>query len=118
MAKGFNPFDAYAVENKTVHIEALNADVTLRELTIAESDSFNKRLLKGYTGKGEPTVDMEEATKINYEKVALAMIEPKMTVEQLQALPASAGKAIQEIVKHIDGREDDELEEATEGNVA
>lgn len=114
MAKGFNPFDAYAVENKTVHIEALNADITLRELTIAEADAFNKRLLKGYTGKGEPEINMEEATKINYEKVALAMVEPKMSVEQLQALPSSASKAIQEIVKHIDGRED--IEDEEEGN--
>lgn len=115
MAKGFvNPFDAYIMEEKIVYIEALNAEVKLRPLTMGESDAFNKRLIKGYTGKGEPTVDMEEATKINYEKVALAMIEPKMSVEQLQALPSSASKAINEIVKHIDGREDGEEEEGKE----
>ena len=109
-----NPFDVFTTTEKTVRIEALNADIKLRELTMAESDSFNKRLLKGYSGKGDPEINMEEATQINYEKVALCLIEPKMTVEQLQALPSSASKAINQIVKIIDGREDGPEEE--EGN--
>ena len=111
MAKTFNPFDAYKTENKTVFIEALNSDVTYRELTMLEADNFNKRLLKNYDGKGDPTIDLEEATKINYEKVALALIEPKMTVKELQALPTSASKAIAEIAKVIDGKEDTTDEE-------
>ena len=115
MAKTFvNPFDAFQTTEKIVHIEALEADVKLRDLTMAEADAFNARLLKGYTGKGDPEIDMAEATKINYEKVALAMLEPKMTVAQLQALPTSASKAIGEIVKAIDGREDEVDEEGNE----
>ena len=105
MAKTFNPFDAYKTEEKKVFIEALNSEITYRELTMLEADNFNKRLLKNYDGKGDPTIDLEEATKINYEKVALALVEPKMTVKDLQGLPTSAAKAIAEIVKAIDGKE-------------
>lgn len=114
MANKFvNPFDTLISEEKEVVIEDFGT-VVIRDLTMAESDGFNKRLLKNYTGKGDPEIDMAEATAINYEKVALAMVKPTMTVKQLQALPSSASKVIGEIVKAIDGREDNE--EGNEGN--
>ena len=114
MAKQFaNPFDAYTIEEQTVTIEGFG-DIKLRSLSMAETDAFNKRLLKGYTGKGDPEIDMVEATKINYEKIEMAMIEPKMTVKQLQALPSTASKVIGEIVKAIDGREDEVDDEGNE----
>lgn len=115
MAKITNPFEIYKISEKVVHIKELNADIKLRDLTMKEADEFSKRLLKNYTGKGEPTFDMNEATEINYEKVALAMIEPKMTVAELKALPSTAYKAINEIIKYIDGRENED-EESTGGN--
>lgn len=108
--KKFNPFDAYAPTEEKVFIEALDYEVTLRTLTMSESDGFNKRLIGNYSGKGDPEINMEEATKINYEKVALTLIDPAMSVEQLQALGNKAQKAIGEIIKHIDGREEDDEE--------
>jgi hypothetical protein len=112
MAKPFNPFDIYKPAERTVHIKALNSDVTLRDLTMVENDELTKLLLKGFSGKGEPTVDMEQATLNNYKKIAMALIEPKVTVEELQALGTKAADAIVELVKVIDGRED----EPAEGN--
>ena len=109
-----NPFDMYVRETEVVFIEALNAEVTLQSLTMAENDAFTARLFKNYKNKDEMNIDMAEATKINYEKVSLALVQPKMTVNQLKALSTKATDAIAEIVKHIDGREDDE--EAEEGN--
>lgn len=107
MAKFKNPFDAFIASEKTTHIKALGADIKYRELTMGESDAFNKRLLKDYDGKGDPTIDLAEATKINYEKIEKCLIEPIMSVENLQALGASASKAINEIVKVIEGKEGD-----------
>ena len=101
-----NPFDVFTKTEKTTFIEALDAEIKFRDLTMAEADAFNKRLLKDYNGKGDPTIDLAEATAINYEKVALALIEPKMTVKDLKALPTSASKAIGEIIKAIDGKEE------------
>lgn len=109
-----NPFSLFTLGEQTVFIEALNAEVTFRSLTMSESDEFNKRLLKGYTGKGDPQVDMNEATKINYEKVAMCLISPKMSIEDLKALPVTANKAIGEIAKAIDGRTDEDEAEAEE----
>ena len=114
-----NPFKLFELGEQTVFIEALNAEVKYRSLTMSESDAFNKRLLGNYDGKGDPQIDINEATKINYEKVALCMIEPKMSIGDLKALPVTAAKAITEIVKAIDGREDEVAEdekETTEGN--
>lgn len=113
MAK--NPFDMYLTEEKKAKIEALNgAEITYRELTMGESDAFNKRLLKDYDGKGDPTIDLAEATKINYEKIVKAVISPELTVEYLESLGNSASKATTEIIKLIDGTKDDGVDE--EGN--
>ena len=107
MPKTFNPFDAYAVAERKVVIKALdNYEVTIKDLSIAEADAFNKRLLKDYTGKGDPIIDLEEATKINKEKVAKCLIEPKMTVAEIDALGTRGAKAIAEIVKEIDGKDE------------
>ena len=114
-----NPFSIFSINNQTVHIEALEADVTIRPLTMAESDAYNKRLLGKYDGKGDPTIDLNVATAINYEKVAMCLVEPKMSIPDLKALPTTATKAIGEIVKAIDGRvdeESDEDEDTPEGN--
>ena len=112
-----NPFDLFKLGSQTVFIEALQAEVEFRSLTMAESDAFNKRLLGDYSGKGDPQIDLAEATKINYEKVALCMSSPKMSIEDLKKLPVTASKAMNEIVKAIDGREDEaDKEDETEGN--
>lgn len=101
-----NPFDVYnASETKKAFVKELNSEVEYRELTMAEADAFNKRLLKDYKGSGDPVVDIAEATKISYEKIALALVSPKMTVKDLQALPTSASKAISAIARLIDGNE-------------
>ena len=112
MAKTNNPFSLFSLGEQTVFIEAFDAEIKFRPLTMAESDAFNKRLLGNYDGKGDPKIDLAEATKINYEKIALCLLAPAMTVVDLQALPVTASKAITEIVKAIDGREDEpEVEE-------
>ena len=116
MAKTTNPFNLFTLAEQTVFIEALEAEVTFRSMTMAENDAFTKRLLGDYTGKGDPVIDLAEATKINYEKIELCMTKPKMTIQELKALPATASKAINEIVKAIDGREDEPKEDDAEGN--
>jgi hypothetical protein len=86
-------------EVKTATIKALDgAEVQYRELTMAENDAFTKRLIKDFGKDGkEAEIDFNEANEIKYEKVALMLIEPKMTIEDLKALPASAIDAINEI---------------------
>ena len=109
-----NPFDVFRKDlEKTATVEGLDGEIKYRELTMGEADAFNKRLLKDYDGKGDPSIDMNEATKIGYEKIELCMIEPKMTVKQLQKLPASASKTINAIIRLIDGNTDEVIDEET-----
>ena len=86
-------------EVKVAVIKALdNAEIKYRELTMAESDAFTKRLIKDFGKDGKDAeIDFNEANEIKYEKVATMLVEPKMTIEDLKALPASAIGAINEI---------------------
>ena len=86
-------------EIKVATIKALdNAEVKYRELTMAENDAFTKRLIKDFGKDGKDAeIDFNEANEIKYEKVALMLVEPKMTIEMLKDLPASAIDAINEI---------------------
>jgi len=95
-------------EVKTAKIEALDgAEIKYRDLTMSENDAFTNRLIKGVDKQGEAEIDYAEANEIKYEKAAMILVEPKMTVEELKALPASAAEAINEINALIDAQKDD-----------
>ena len=65
---------------------------------MAETDAFTARIVTKYaTDSTEAEIDFDAASEIKYEKAALVLIDPKMTVEELKALPASATAAINEI---------------------
>lgn len=85
MAK-IDPFLAFEIETKTVFIEALNSDVTLRELSLGEVTDISS--------------DAKDDDMM-YKYVALAMIEPKKTEDELKKLSARSVKVLSEIVKHI-----------------
>ena len=110
-SKAFAKFANHEV--KTATIKALdNAEIQYRELTMAEVDTFSKRLIKGYGEDGKtPEIDFDEANEIKYEKVAMILIQPKMTVEELKALPASAVEAINEINALVDGEDAEGVDE-------
>ena len=92
---------------KTATIKALDgAEITYRSLTMAESDAFQKRSVNGFDSEGKPDINFDELTKIRYEKIALGLIEPKMTVKDLADLDASAAKALSEIEALISGNEE------------
>ena len=99
-----NPFDKFAIHERTEYIKALDAEVTFRPLTKKEADAFSVRLLKNYNGSDDMNIDLEEANKINMEKVALCLIEPKLTVNDMLQYGSEISDAINEIAALIDGR--------------
>ena len=113
-----NPFLAFmGVDKKKAKIKALgDSEITYRELTLAEQDEFTKRIIKDFGKDGsEATVNLEEASKIKYEKLALVLIDPKMTVDELKSMHGKgASEAIAEILSLIEGDEDDSEEEGNE----
>jgi len=95
-------------EVKVAKIAALDgAEIKYRELTMTENDAFTNRLIKDVDKNGDPEIDFKEANEIKYEKAAMILVEPKMTVKELKALPASASEAINEINALIDAQKDD-----------
>lgn len=96
-------FDKFKVGNKVAKVESLGITVTYRELTISEVDAFNSRIIDGVDGDGKARIDYEEAGRIRYEKIALCLISPRTTVEELLGLSASAIGAINELAVLIDG---------------
>ena len=110
MAKAVNnPFSKFTEHTTlTATIKALGADIKYRELTMDEADQFNIRLMGEERGIGqERSFNMKDATEIAYEKIALCLIEPAMSIDDLKALPASASAAINEISKLIEGQVDE-----------
>lgn len=98
-----NPFDSYKLKTKKVKIKALdNAEVTIQELTVAQSADFYKRVIKGFDADGKAQLNYDELAEIKLEKVASGMLEPKMTIEELKELGNGANIAIDEIATAID----------------
>ena len=101
-----NPFGKFKVGTKKVKIKALeNAEVTIQELSVAQSTDFYKRVIKGFDEEGKAELNYNELADIKLEKVAAGMIEPYMSLEELKGLANSANKAIDEISEAIDGFE-------------
>ena len=105
--KKTNPFDIFAVNTRTVYIKSLGQDVTIRPLTKAESDDFQRRLVKNYNADGTVELNLEEINEINLEKVAMCVVDPKITVKQLKEYADSVNDAIAEILEYIDGKPED-----------
>ncbi len=102
LANVFAQFQGH--EPKKAFIEALGgAEIEYRTLTMKENDDFQKRTVKGFDSEGKPEFNYDEFSKIKYEKVAMGLIEPAMTVEELNALDGEAAKAIAEIEALISG---------------
>jgi len=112
--KNKNPFDMYnkEMEPKTAIIKALgDAEITYKKLPMGEEDALKLSMIEGYDDKGKPILDKEGYVDMKYKKVSLALVEPKMSVEELKALPESASAAIDEIMELITDEKDE-----TEGN--
>lgn len=98
-----NIFDKFVTGTKKVKIKALdNAEIEIRELTVAEGNDFYQRLVKGVKEDGSADIDFNSMMEIRLEKVALALVEPKMTVDELKALSSKANEALTEISDAID----------------
>ena len=105
MAKLANVFAQFQGHTeKKANIKALDgAEITYRTLTMKENDAFQKRTVKGFDSEGKPEFNFDEFSKIKYEKIALGLIEPVMTVAELEDLDGDATKVLNEIEALISG---------------
>ena len=95
-------------EKRTTTVTTSNGteiEVTYRPLTMNESDNFTKRMFKNFKEEGvAATIDYDAAAEIKYEKLALCIIEPKITVEDLKQLPISEVKMFNKLSELIEPR--------------
>ena len=97
-----NPFDQYVIEAKEYEIKSLGATVTLRKLTLSQSEEFMDKSVKGLDKDDNPIIDMAGIRESNYAKVSLALVDPKMTIKQLKGLGSDAKDVMVEILDIID----------------
>ena len=98
----------FALDERTVHLDSIDADVVVRNFTQKESDGFVKASVDGLDSNGDPIVNIDKSINVKYLKVSEALVEPKLTVEELQGM-AGAGKFIKEVLEAIgEGEEGNE----------
>lgn len=99
-----NVFDRFVTDERTIAVEALDgAEVTIRELTVAERKRVDAELMKdaivGEKGQLRPKPSSYQNSQIL--AVSLGLVEPKMSIQKLEKLSAGAVDAIAEIYEAI-----------------
>ena len=97
-----NPFDQFLITPKEYEIKSLGATVTLRKLSLEQSQSFLDKSVKGMDKDDNPIIDLAGIRESNFEKVSLALMDPKMTVKQLKSLGSGAKEVMTELLDIID----------------
>lgn len=97
-----NPFTQFEVKERKVFIEALNAEVVLKDLSLADKAEITSTLISGTDDKGEAIVDVKAALGVKYVKISKALVNPKMSPEALRALSGDAEEAINELLYLVD----------------
>lgn len=81
-----NPFDELKPQEKTITVEGLDGEITIRELTLDEVNKISKQ---------------KDSADAMYSYVSLALINPKMGVKELKALGTRATPVLSDIISHV-----------------
>jgi len=101
-------FHRFSTTPEQYEIKALGgATVTIRKLTLSESQRFNSQIVKNIDANGKPEMDFAKIQEMKLQKISLAMTEPKMTEAQLGALSTDAKEVIDELYNIISPIEGD-----------
>lgn len=104
----------FALSQKTVHLNSINADVVIRNFTAEENDKFTEFMVTGLNKQGEPEIDLGKSMQLKYMKISAALIEPKIKEKELKEM-YGAKDFIEEMMEIIDGKSEEKYDE--EGNV-
>jgi len=109
-----NPFDMFKAEETTHTIKALNgAKITLKNLSLQESTRVDTIMYtKGFKDDGTPILSMEDITAAKLLRLSLALVEPTMSVKDLESLSIQSMEAINEITDIINPPRVDEGNES------
>jgi len=103
----------FALNERTVHLDSIDADVVIRNLSNEESDSFTQSYVEGLDSDGKPILDLDKSMDVKYMKVSAILVEPKLTVEELKGM--YGGKEfLNEVLKEAGEADEEKFDE--EGN--
>ena len=108
-------FDRYEAKADKVFLESLDAEVLMRNLTLKEQETFGDKVVKGFDKEGEPILDMKAITLSRLEKVCLHMVEPKISLKELQGLSSDVKEFIAEVLDYYKTDEEAEIEGELKG---
>jgi len=96
-----NPFNIFAGQETKHKIAALQgAEVTLKTLSIAESAEVEALVYsKGFGEDGKPIIDIPSINQAKLMRVSKALVNPKMSVKELEALGVGSMEAIDELIE-------------------
>lgn len=96
-------FAKFKTQTRVIKVKSLdNQEVTIRELTVQESNDYYKMIVSEASNDGKINFNYKEIFTIKLDKVSKCLVEPKMTIEELKSLSEGATEAINEIADAID----------------
>lgn len=101
-----NIIGKYKAESKTVNVKAWGGDVVIRKLRVAEANAVQAVMLKDMeltdVKDSKVEVSIGRANEAAILAVSFALVEPKLTVKDLNELPADAMEGVTQIKDALD----------------
>ena len=98
--------EKFDTSTKEVEVKAWGGTVTIKKLTIEESNRVQAMLLSDATPEeldnGEINVKISKAQEANILRVSLALVKPKMKPQELGSLSPEAMDGVNEIIAALD----------------
>ena len=108
-----NVFDRFVDQTTKHKIKELGgAEITLRQITLKESQDLANELIKGVDKDGNPVINYEAANLTQIKKISLALVDPKMSLVDLENLSIEARAALDEIFALVDPHTAKAIDEA------
>jgi hypothetical protein len=86
--------------------------VKLKKLSYGVSQKIGNESIKGIDANGNPEIDFQAAQQAKFKKISAALVEPRMTVKQLEALSDDADDIIDELFALVDPKTAEAIEKA------
>ncbi len=112
-----NFFSQYLPQAEEVTLKDGNV-VKLKKLSYGQSQAISNESIDGIDHDGNPEINFKEAQRSKLKKISQALVEPKMTVKQLESLTDNADDIIQELFEIVDPKTAELMAKNAEENEA
>ena len=110
-----NFFAEFLPKEETYKLESMKGqEVILKKLSYGENQAIGNESIDGISADGNPQINFKEANRAKLKKISKALVEPKMTVKQLEALSEQAEDVIDELFSIVDPKTYEAIQKAKE----